>query len=157
MVLLSAVTLFTIVAQGSSPGCCDSTQSKELDHPRTLQDKFVWKVLTELDIGKIESKGESVLCLHGNNLDEKNNQLCIKPYEYNHNFVCKNNLTQECFNWFNVTINLIMFKNHKEDVMIKAMLNITQTTHDKLGENYAKDGENRVILSSWRIKQILEF
>lgn len=32
--------------------------------------------------------------------------------------------------------------------MIKAMLNITQTTHDKLGENYAKDGENRVILSS---------
>lgn len=45
----------------------------------------------------------------------------------------------------------MMLKKLKEDVyiyMLKAILNITQTTHDKLSENDVKDGENEIILSS---------
>lgn len=32
--------------------------------------------------------------------------------------------------------------------MLKVMLNIIQTTHDKLSENYVKDGENEITLFS---------
>lgn len=61
MVLQNTFALSTNIAQGSLPGRCESTQPKELDHPRTFQGKSVGKVLTEVHTGKIESKGAAVV------------------------------------------------------------------------------------------------